>query len=151
MLFRSRFKKKRGKPTTFGAGEEVYVQRQTKDGSTGWIRGTVVSIDTQNVRVQLNSNTTVDVANSEELVLGASFKAKQGIADMTNLDILHEGAIQENILVRYYSDHIYTYVGPTLISVNPYRVLPIYSLDMISEYKAGTMDEIGRASCRERV
>ena len=137
----ARFKKKRGKPTTFGAGEEVYVQRQTKDGSTGWIRGTVVSIDTQNVRVQLNSNTTVDVANSEELVLGASFKAKQGIADMTNLDILHEGAIQENILVRYYSDHIYTYVGPTLISVNPYRVLPIYSLDMISEYKAGTMDE----------
>ena len=60
---------------------------------------------------------------------------------MTALDILHEGAIQENILVRYYSDKIYTYVGPTLISVNPYKLLPIYTKELISEYQNQSIDE----------
>ena len=131
-----------GKPTTFEAGAEVYIQSESKGGgSTGWIRGTILSIDGTQAEVQLNSQTTVTVANSSSLILGASFKAKQGIGDMTALDILHEGAIQENILVRYYSDKIYTYVGPTLISVNPYKLLPIYTKELISEYQNGTLDE----------
>ena len=100
-----------------------------------------MAIDANNAQVQLNIQTTVSVPNSDALILGASFKAKQGISDMTALDTLHEGAIQENILVRYYSDKIYTYVGPTLISVNPYKLLPIYTKDLISEYQHGTIDE----------
>ena len=100
-----------------------------------------MSIDANNAEVQLNSQTTVSVPNLDSLILGASFKAKQGISDMTALDILHEGAIQENILVRYYSDKIYTYVGPTLISVNPYKLLPIYTKELISEYQNQSIDE----------
>lgn len=131
-----------GKPTAFETGAEVYIQSKSNQGtSTGWIRGTITSIDGSNAQVQLNSQTTVTVANLDSLILGASFKAKQGISDMTALDILHEGAIQENILVRYYSDKIYTYVGPTLISVNPYKLLPIYTKELISEYQHGTIDE----------
>ena len=59
-----------GKPTAFEAGAEVYIQSQSKQGgSTGWIRGTIVAIDANNAQVQLNSQTTMSVPNSDALIL----------------------------------------------------------------------------------
>ena len=46
--------------------------------------------------------------------------------DMCDMDILNEPEILNNLVQRYKNDKIFTFIGPTLIVVNPYRVIPEY-------------------------
>eukprot|EP01114_Cavostelium_apophysatum_P015538 TRINITY_DN424_c0_g1_i2.p1 TRINITY_DN424_c0_g1~~TRINITY_DN424_c0_g1_i2.p1 ORF type:complete len:1158 (+),score=312.59 TRINITY_DN424_c0_g1_i2:262-3735(+) len=49
--------------------------------------------------------------------------ARQGVDDMVMLSQVTEESIVDNIRKRYENDLIYTYIGPVLISVNPYKNL----------------------------
>ncbi|CAD7080323.1 unnamed protein product [Hermetia illucens] len=46
-----------------------------------------------------------------------------------------EEAFIDNLRKRFQGDLIYTYIGQVLISVNPYKELPIYTEDDIKEYR----------------
>lgn len=46
--------------------------------------------------------------------------------DMCNMDILNEPEVLNNLIQRYKSDKIFTFIGPTLVVVNPYRVIAEY-------------------------
>lgn len=58
----------------------------------------------------------------------ASFMVSNGeiYDDMCNMDILNEPEILNNLVQRYKADKIFTFIGPTLIVVNPYRVIGQY-------------------------
>ncbi|XP_014247887.1 myosin-VIIa-like isoform X2 [Cimex lectularius] len=56
------------------------------------------------------------------------------LEDMIHLSDLQEYSILRNILLRYYKDQIYTYIGGILVAVNPYKSLPIYSDLYIKRY-----------------
>ncbi|KAK3233990.1 hypothetical protein CYMTET_55740 [Cymbomonas tetramitiformis] len=47
---------------------------------------------------------------------------------------------------RFHNDCIYTTVGPVLIAVNPYRLLPIYGVPSITKYALSESIGIGQAS-----
>jgi len=49
--------------------------------------------------------------------------AKQGVDDLVMLPQVSEPNIVENLNKRYANDLIYTYIGPVLIAVNPYKDL----------------------------
>jgi myosin-1 len=49
--------------------------------------------------------------------------AMQGVDDLVMLPKVGEQEIVDNIRKRYENDLIYTYIGPVLISVNPYKDL----------------------------
>ncbi len=40
-----------------------------------------------------------------------------------------------NLAKRFAADKIYTYIGEVLVSVNPYKDLPIYSPETVAAYK----------------
>ena len=44
--------------------------------------------------------------------------------DLTELHFVHEAALLAHVSERYSGGSIYTYVGPTLVSLNPFRELP---------------------------
>jgi myosin heavy subunit len=44
-------------------------------------------------------------------------------ADMCEMNILNEPEILRNLIERYKKDDIFTYIGPTLIVVNPYKLI----------------------------
>ena len=44
--------------------------------------------------------------------------------DLTELHFVHEAALLAHVSERYKGGSIYTYVGPTLVSLNPFRELP---------------------------
>lgn len=46
--------------------------------------------------------------------------------DMCNMDILNEPEVLNNLVQRYKSDKIFTFIGPTLVVVNPYRIIHEY-------------------------
>jgi hypothetical protein len=42
---------------------------------------------------------------------------------MTELDELNHASVLRNLYTRYLKDEIYTYVGETLLAVNPFNLL----------------------------
>ncbi|KAI8458623.1 myosin I [Phakopsora pachyrhizi] len=54
---------------------------------------------------------------------------------MTLLSTISNEAINENLKKRFENAEIYTYIGHVLISVNPFRLLPIYGPEVLQSYK----------------
>ncbi|BGP38773.1 class II myosin [Rhodotorula kratochvilovae] len=64
------------------------------------------------------------------------FKKKQaGVSDMTLLSTISNDSINDNLKKRFENGEIYTYIGHVLISVNPFRMLPIYDDTTLHSYK----------------
>jgi len=57
-----------------------------------------------------------------------------GVPDMISLQQLTEESLLENLEVRYNKDLIYTYTGSILVAMNPYQVLPLYSMNTVKSY-----------------
>uniref|UniRef100_A0A8D0HCX4 Unconventional myosin-Ia n=1 Tax=Sphenodon punctatus TaxID=8508 RepID=A0A8D0HCX4_SPHPU len=58
-----------------------------------------------------------------------------GMADLVLLDPLSEDSLLRNLEERFRHKEIYTYIGNVVISVNPYQPLPIYTAQMVEEYR----------------
>uniref|UniRef100_A0A672ZTH6 Unconventional myosin-Ib n=1 Tax=Sphaeramia orbicularis TaxID=375764 RepID=A0A672ZTH6_9TELE len=57
-----------------------------------------------------------------------------GVGDMVLLEPLSEDSFLENLQKRFDHNEIYTYIGSVVISMNPYRSLPIFTPDKVEEY-----------------
>jgi len=60
------------------------------------------------------------------------------IDDLINISDLNEMSILHNLRIRYKEDLIYTNVSSILISVNPFKLLPLYTPAMLDLYREGT-------------
>ncbi|KAF4014255.1 hypothetical protein G4228_005377 [Cervus hanglu yarkandensis] len=58
-----------------------------------------------------------------------------GVGDMVLLEPLNEDTVIDNLKKRFDHSEIYTYIGSVVISVNPYRSLPIYSPEKVEDYR----------------
>lgn len=65
-----------------------------------------------------------------------------GVSDMCLLESVNEDTFIENLSSRFKRAQIYTYIGNVVVSVNPYKSLPIYSQDVISEYRSRNIYEL---------
>ncbi|KAI5474581.1 hypothetical protein MNV49_003039 [Pseudohyphozyma bogoriensis] len=64
------------------------------------------------------------------------FKKKQvGVSDMTLLSTISNESVNDNLKKRFENAEIYTYIGHVLISVNPFRLLPIYTDEVLHSYR----------------
>jgi myosin I len=59
---------------------------------------------------------------------------QEGVDDMTLLPKITNEAIRDNLHERYQNDIIYTSISDVLISMNPYKMLPIYESSIIQDY-----------------
>ncbi|XP_072556307.1 unconventional myosin-Ib-like isoform X4 [Paramormyrops kingsleyae] len=58
-----------------------------------------------------------------------------GVGDMVLLEPLTEESFINNLKNRFEHGEIYTYIGSVVISLNPYKPLPIYTADKVEEYR----------------
>ncbi|XP_005743804.1 unconventional myosin-Ib isoform X2 [Pundamilia nyererei] len=58
-----------------------------------------------------------------------------GVGDMVLLEPLSEDSFLGNLKKRFDHSEIYTYIGSVVISMNPYRSLPIYTPEKVEEYR----------------
>lgn len=64
-----------------------------------------------------------------------------GVDDMVLLSKISEDAITENLRKRYSDDYIFTYIGPVLISVNPFKQLPYFTDREVELYQGAAQYE----------
>ncbi|WBW70616.1 myosin type I [Schizosaccharomyces osmophilus] len=62
-------------------------------------------------------------------------KKTVGVDDLTLLSKISEDEINKNLELRFRNGEIYTYIGHVLISVNPFRDLGIYTMDVLKSYQ----------------
>jgi len=55
--------------------------------------------------------------------------------NLVNLDDFSEGAVLHQLRKRYASDKIYTSISTILVSINPYKLLPIYTSATVEKYR----------------
>uniref|UniRef100_A0A673H2L2 Unconventional myosin-Ib-like n=1 Tax=Sinocyclocheilus rhinocerous TaxID=307959 RepID=A0A673H2L2_9TELE len=58
-----------------------------------------------------------------------------GVGDMVLIEPLSEDTFIENLKKRFDHNEIYTYIGSVVISMNPYKSLPIYTAEKVEEYR----------------
>lgn len=61
------------------------------------------------------------------------------VADLTSLTYLHEPAILFSLKERYRQNTIYTYTGPILLAVNPFKAVDLYTDKLLKAYKVWVM------------
>ena len=61
---------------------------------------------------------------------------------MINIPYLHEVAILETLYKKYQKNKIYTFNGPILLALNPFKFLPIYSEEIINNFLNKNLVEI---------
>ncbi|KIY33284.1 myosin heavy chain [Cryptococcus gattii E566] len=64
-----------------------------------------------------------------------------GVQDIADLTHLNEPSVINNLRTRYTAGGIYTYSGLFLISLNPYRPLPIYTPKIVAQYRSRRREE----------
>lgn len=57
--------------------------------------------------------------------------------NMIKLNDLNEPTILHNLRQRFLGDKIYTYVSSILVACNPFKLLPIYTPEIMDKYKDG--------------
>jgi myosin-5 len=76
----------------------------------------------------LHSPTAASASELENSIIG-------GVDDLIGLTHLHEPAILHALRLRYDADIIYTSTGPILIAVNPFKDMPLYSNEVMHQYR----------------
>ncbi|CAM9943985.1 unnamed protein product [Scytosiphon promiscuus] len=109
------------------------------DEKEGWAPARILkeSADSANVQLQNGSKRTVKRSAKEPLwPLNHSSLARIE-DDLVMVDAINQGLMVHNLRERYRRDLIYTWVGANhsvLVSINPFKMLPIYSPATIEEY-----------------
>ena len=61
----------------------------------------------------------------------------EAVDDFLTLPHLDEPNILHSLRVRYNQGHVYSYTGPILIAVNPWRQVEIYNINVMESFKVG--------------
>jgi len=116
-------------------GEWVWVS----DPKVAWAPAKVVRKTSSGVEVQLGNGRPKVLTKSKAEPLWPLKKSSLNHLeeDLVMVDDLNQGLMMHCLRERYARDKIYTWVGANhtvLISVNPFKQLPIYSIETMSEF-----------------
>ncbi|KNC48060.1 uncharacterized protein AMSG_04291 [Thecamonas trahens ATCC 50062] len=64
------------------------------------------------------------------------------VDDMSSLTHLSDATVLHNLKERYFANMIYTYSGLFCVVINPYKILPIYTQEVVDRYKGKRRAEI---------
>ena len=123
-------------------GNPCWVETKTKEKFS---KATILSRDNEHFKISVkydNALQTNELLPQEvdfsQIIRYNEQKAPNpliGFEDMVNMDVLNEAELLYNLKIRYKIDLTFTYIGPTLIVINPYKPIKSdYSPDNILQY-----------------
>eukprot|EP00735_Rhodelphis_limneticus_P008926 TRINITY_DN2392_c0_g2::TRINITY_DN2392_c0_g2_i1::g.20869::m.20869 TRINITY_DN2392_c0_g2::TRINITY_DN2392_c0_g2_i1::g.20869 ORF type:complete len:1862 (+),score=613.81,sp/P47808/MYSH_ACACA/32.75/0.0,Myosin_head/PF00063.16/5.8e-227,MyTH4/PF00784.12/1e+04,MyTH4/PF00784.12/7.5e-16,Myosin_N/PF02736.14/1.7e-06,FERM_M/PF00373.13/4.6e+03,FERM_M/PF00373.13/4.5e-06,IQ/PF00612.22/0.16,Imm5/PF14423.1/0.24 TRINITY_DN2392_c0_g2_i1:87-5588(+) len=120
-------------------GSSVWVPDEVQ----AWLPGHVTSINAKEAVLKTETGKEVRLSGAEKDALRLTEEgALKGVQDMIQLQDLNEGGILHNLRVRYDQGQIYTYTSSILISINPYKMLPLYTPAVVEQYRRTKQQEL---------
>ena len=89
----------------------------------------VLTEDGEKVNLTAATSAETTVCNPEAM--------DANIEDLITISDLNEMAILHNLRIRFRQDKIYTNISSILVSVNPFKQLPLYTPEMLDRYRNG--------------
>lgn len=68
-------------------------------------------------------------------------KGSSGVEDMVLLTKISETSIVDNLKKRFLDDYIYTYIGPVLVAINPFKQMKYFTDKEIEQYQFAAIYE----------
>eukprot|EP00927_Polykrikos_kofoidii_P076607 TRINITY_DN73671_c0_g1_i1.p1 TRINITY_DN73671_c0_g1~~TRINITY_DN73671_c0_g1_i1.p1 ORF type:complete len:1697 (+),score=372.53 TRINITY_DN73671_c0_g1_i1:89-5179(+) len=101
------------------------------------IPGSIEKQDENETTFKLGNGEVVKVPTKEAAEYEAVYDDQvSGIEDVCSLGSATKGALIHTVRMRYSRREIYTKVAKTVISLNPFASLPLYSADIMQQYAA---------------
>lgn len=98
-----------------------------------FVKAKIISREGGKITAEGETGKTVVV--KEEDIMNQNPPKFDKIEDMAMLTFLHEPAVLYNLKERYAAWMIYTYSGLFCVTVNPYKMLPVYTSAVVSAYR----------------
>ena len=102
-----------------------------------WLECDVLDSTKTHLTLKLKEGTKV-VARTECLFGYRNPSAVENAADFLTLPNLDEPNILHSLRVRYWEGHVYSYTGPILIAVNPWKHVDCYNAKIMEMHKSGS-------------
>ena len=99
---------------------------------TIWNKGIIKSTDDEKCIVSILDSGEEILINRENIELRN--RETDDVDNLINLPHLNEPSMLNSIKIRYHNSNIYTYTGPILIAINPFKNIDIYSEKHINDY-----------------
>ncbi|XP_059806755.1 myosin-7 isoform X1 [Hypanus sabinus] len=109
------------------------------DSVQEFIKAKITSREGGKVTAETENGKTVSV--KEEDILNQNPPKFDKIEDMAMLTFLNEPAVLYNLKERYAAWMIYTYSGLFCVTVNPYKMLPVYNAEVVAAYRGKKRSE----------
>ncbi|XP_056290565.1 myosin-6-like [Pseudoliparis swirei] len=109
------------------------------DPEVEYVKAMVTSRDGNKVTVETEFGKTV--THKEEDIHPLNPPKFDKIEDMVMFTFLHEPAVLFNLKERYAAWMIYTYSGLFCVTVNPYKMLPVYDQSVVNAYRGKKRSE----------
>ena len=103
-----------------------------------WTPATILSNNGSYTKYRTHQSQELSIANNvvdpSTLEIVSQVSREGRVPNLVDLDEMGEGAVIHALRTRYAADDIYTNIGSILVSINPYKLLPIYSTSTIAKY-----------------
>eukprot|EP00516_Mucochytrium_quahogii_P004899 CAMPEP_0203750560 /NCGR_PEP_ID=MMETSP0098-20131031/4778_1 /ASSEMBLY_ACC=CAM_ASM_000208 /TAXON_ID=96639 /ORGANISM=" , Strain NY0313808BC1" /LENGTH=1960 /DNA_ID=CAMNT_0050639919 /DNA_START=298 /DNA_END=6177 /DNA_ORIENTATION=+ len=120
----------------FPVGSYVWVPDEAESYIAGRVK-TSFEAGKQGAVTILKDDTTRTVGENESKnLLRMDEQSLSFVENMVHLKELNEGSILENIRLGFNKDKIYSSVGTILVAVNPFKQLPLYTPEVLDEYRS---------------
>lgn len=86
----------------------------------------------------MQSSEEIFVGNNELFVMNQY--PEQGFVDMVEMENLNEAELLYNLKLRFERNIIFSYVGPTLLAINPYmKIFDLFSQETLRKYQCDVL------------
>ena len=119
-------------------GDKVWVELKASEKLEAdcFSAATVVSLSGQDVRVAYEDKSEGAVKAGLLYSTNTYAKLPSGFLDMVEMENLSEAELLYNLALRFQKDLIFTYVGPTLIVMNPFKQIPdLYKNELLVSFQ----------------
>ena len=93
--------------------------------------------DATTVRTEDGEDHALDAAASGAVTACSTQILSSSVEDLINISDLSEMAILHSLRIRFREDKIYTNISSIVISVNPFRLLPLFTPEILAQYRDG--------------
>lgn len=102
---------------------DIWVQNQDSESTEVFYKAKLIDVNQETYDARIQQEKEISVVKADQIFPMNKLDAN-GFNDMVDMENLNEAELLHNVRLRYELNKIFTYVGPTLLAVNPYMSIP---------------------------